>query len=70
MIRQHSLDEVVNVIHRFVENLRGFPALKELSKIGLRFDKIIVTRWWRVFGTQGSSTLQVAAGQVYNESKE
>jgi len=33
VVRQHILDVVENVIHRFVGNLTGFPAVKEFKKL-------------------------------------
>jgi len=33
-VRQHILGVVENIIHRFVENLTGFPAVKKKLKIG------------------------------------
>ena len=50
VVWQHILGVMDNVIYRFrfIGNLTGFTAVKELWK-SVRFDEIIVTRRCRVF---------------------
>ena len=45
---QDSLGVVGSAMYSFIGNLTHFPAVKDFEN-QLRFDKIIITRGWRVF---------------------
>jgi len=48
VVQLHILDVVDNVIHHFVENLTGFPAVKNCENWP-RLVKVNVTRGWHFF---------------------